>query len=110
MAEIYYRPEPPPSANGWGRSLDREVTAIRREMDQREGLIHDHETRLRNLEATSRDISHDVQSLQDWTDDADRRLTMMERGLRIVTWALVALASKSGPDLAIQIMASVGGR
>lgn len=106
MADTFYRPEPPPFANGWGRSLDREVASIRREMDQRATLIEDHELRLRLLEHSAQDQSRDLQSIP----DIEARITMVERGLRLVIWALAALAWQSSPDIAIQILASVSGR
>lgn len=86
--------------------MDREVVSLRRELDTTGDRIADHESRLRSLEHSAQDQAHDLESIP----DIEARLTMVERGLRLVIWALAALAWKSSPDIAIQILASVSGR
>jgi hypothetical protein len=97
---------PPPSTNGWGRLIDSEVRAIGRELDHRGRIAVDHEHRLRDAERSILDHEHSLEAIA----EIERRLTVIERGMRIVIWVMAALAAKSSPDFAFQLIANISGR
>jgi hypothetical protein len=109
MAETYYRPAPPPSVNGWGQSLDREMAHVRRELDQRADLIEDHEERLRSLERQTHLSSHDLHLISEAMEGHERRLAVQERFARILIAIIGLSAGRFTPDLAVALQIALSG-
>jgi len=97
----YPRERPPPSLNGWGSTIDREVTSIRREMDHMAESASDREDRIRRLEASAISTARDIQRL----DSLDMRISVLEKSLRAVVWAMAVLCWKLAPDIAANLLA-----
>jgi len=89
----YLREQPPPSVNGWGTALDREVRSIRRELDQIQDASLDQEHRIRSLEVGAASMLGIVD-----------RVAMIEKALRAVVWAMAALCWKLAPDIAANLL------
>lgn len=101
----YHREPPPPSVNGWGRTIDREVASIRRELDQMQGSAADKERRIRRLEDSSSLQLRDLGLLSSEQEDLSGRLASLERALRAIVWVLAVVAHKIAPDVAATLLA-----
>jgi len=96
----YPREQPPHSVNGWGRVIDREVTSLRRELDQIQDASLDQEERIRSLEL---EVGH-VRHLIDQAMAFAGRIELLEKSLRAVVWAMAALCWKLAPDIAANLL------
>ena len=97
----YPREQPPHSVNGWGRVIDREVTSLRRELDQIQETSSDHATRIRSLELEAghaRDLINHAMAFAS-------RIELLEKSMRAVVWAMAVLCWKMAPDIAANLLA-----
>lgn len=101
------REPPPPGLNGWARWIDSEVEQVQRQLDDRAGLIRDHETRIRILETQGQDHEHHISHWEETIEDQGRRLDTQERFARIVIAILAVLAGKMTPEMAIAILSAL---
>lgn len=104
-----YREPPPPGLNGWARWIDSEVDHVQRQLDDRAGLISDHEKRLRILETQGQDHDHHIDHWSETIEDHGRRLDTQERFARVIIAVIALLAGKLTPDLALAIQLALGG-
>ena len=97
---MIYRREREDSTNGRDL-LDREVTSIRRELDQIQETSSDHATRIRSLEL---EAGH-ARDLIDQAMAFASRIELLEKSLRAVVWAMAVLCWKLAPDIAANLLA-----
>lgn len=95
----YLREPPPPSTNGWGRSLDREVTSIRRELDHMQLSASDREMRIRDIE-TRLAADHQIEQLE----DLSARVGILERSVQILVYVVAVIVWRFSPDIAYKLL------
>jgi hypothetical protein len=90
--------------------LDREITSIRRELDQQASQIHDHEGRLRTLEGHNHDHSHRISGLVSTISEIVRQVASHERALRVLIWIVALIIWRYSPsfaEIAVQTVISI---